>query len=217
MSNSKFLGVIALTFTFAANHSVQAQTATVDFEALPVGTQFGGAPLGNLPGDFVFNEDGIGVHVDNFTLGAFVGFNNVTIGGFTDPSFPTTPVTINNIRLDFDLSGLGGSVTGAAFDYADFGGDENLVINGTVLELLDFTSAPAAVGGVSILVTPPMGGGVVGQVSLAGPLTSLAIGGQELGIDNVRFQFVPEPASVTLATFAILTGVMLSRRKLRMC
>jgi len=214
MSNSKFFGWIVFTTACAlVNGSENALAATVDFESQVVGTQFGGAPLGDSPGDLVFTEDGVGVHVDGFRLGSFVGFNDVTIGGFTDPSFPTTPATLNNIRLDFDISGLGGPVTGAIFDYADFGGDENLVINGTVLELPDFASAPGSVAGVNISVTPPMGGGVLGQVSLAGPLTSLAIGGQELGIDNVRFRVVPEPASICLALVALLAGVACPRRQ----
>lgn len=211
MSNSKLSGLVVLTTACAfVGSSVFAQTATVDFESQIVGTQFGGGPLGNVPGDLVFSEDGVGVHVESFRLGAFVGFNDVTIGGFTDPSFPSTPATINSIRLDFDLSGLGGPVTGAVFDYADFGGDENLVINGTALELPDFASAPATVAGVNISVMPPMGGGVLGRVSLAGPLTSLAIGGQELGIDDVRFRFVPEPASITLSALAMLAGIACS-------
>jgi hypothetical protein len=185
--------------------------ATVDFESLPPGTQFGGAPLPNAPGDLVFTENGVGVHVDNFTLGAFVGFNNVEIGGFTDPSFPTTPATINNIRLDFDISGLG-PVSGAAFDFVDFGGDENLVINGTVLELPNFSAAPAVVAGVNVSVVPP-GVGTPGTVSLAGPLTSLAIGGQELGIDDVRFRVVPEPTTLLLASLAAVACVTAPRRR----
>lgn len=203
---------LVVTVSLALTSSLaEAQVAVVDFESLPVGTQFGGLPLPDSPGDLVFTEDGVGVRVDNFTLGAFVGFNIVEIGGFTDPSFPTTPATINNIRLDFDLSGLG-PVTGAAFEYADFGGDENLVINGTVLELPDFSSAPAMVGAVSINVSPPMGGSPIGQVSLSGPISSLAIGGQELGIDNVRFRYVPEPTTLSLAGLG-LVGCLLSRRR----
>ena len=194
--------------------SALAQTATVDFQSLTVGTQFGGSPppLSDLPGDLVFTENGVGVHVDNFTLGGFVGFNNVTIGGFMAPFFPTTPATINNIRLDFDISGLGGPVNAATFDYVDSGGDENLVINGTVLELPDFASAPAAVAGVSVLVTSsPIAGGVEGTVSLTGSIASLAIGGQELGIDDVSFWVVPEPSSICLLMLS--TAAVFLRRQ----
>lgn len=212
MSNTRILGTCTLATAVAIfATAAHAMTATVDFESLPPGTQFGGPPLPNAPGDLVFVEDGVGVHVDNFTQGAFVGFNNVEIGGFTDPSFPTTPATINNMRLDFDISGLG-PVTGAAFDYVDFGGTENLVINGTVLELSDFGSAPPVVAGVNVSVIPP-GGGVPGQVSLAGPLTSLAIGGQELGIDDVRFRFVPEPTTIVLASLAAVACLTCNRQR----
>lgn len=212
MSNMRTLRLLIVTTAFAtASITGHAMTATVDFESLPPGTQFGGAPLPNAPGDLVFVEDGVGVRVDNFTQGAFVGFNNVEIGGFTDPSFPTTPATINNIRLDFDISGLG-PVTGAAFDFVDFGGTENLVINGTALELPDFGSAPAVVAGVNVSVIP-QAVGIPGQVSLAGPLTSLAIGGQELGIDDVRFRFVPEPTTVVLASLGMIASLTYTRRR----
>ncbi len=212
MTNTRLLGtfIVAAAVAIAAS-TTHAMTATVDFESLAPGTQFGGPPLPNAPGDLAFVENGIGVHVDNFTLGGFVGFNNVEIGGFTDPDFPTTPATINNLRLDFDISGLG-PVTGAAFDYVDYGGDENLVINGTVLELPDFGSAPPIVAGVNVSVVPPAVG-TPGTVSLAGPITSLAIGGQELGIDDVRFRVVPEPTTIALASAAAVACLTCRRHR----
>ena len=103
-------------------------------------------------------------------------------------------------------------MSGAAFDFVDFGGDENLVINGTVLELPNFSAAPAVVAGVNVSVVPP-GVGTPGTVSLAGPLTSLAIGGQELGIDDVRFRVVPEPTTLLLASLAAVACVTVPRRR----
>ena len=103
-------------------------------------------------------------------------------------------------------------MVGALFDYADFGGTENLVINGTALELPNFGAAPAVVAGVNVTVTPPGGGSPIGQVALDGPLTSLAIGGQELGIDNVTFRAVPEPTSITLSALTILGGIAAVRK-----
>ncbi len=215
MTNLKLFGLVLFSTAIALmSGPAHALTATVDFESQVVGTQFGGspAPLSNSPGDLVFTEDGVGVHVDNFTQGAFVGFISVTIGGFTDPSFPTTPATISNIRLDFDISGLGGPVTSASFHYADFGGDENLVINGTVIELSDFVATPAVVAGVNVFALwSPIAGGTKGTVTLTGPISSLAIGGQELGIDDVSFQYVPEPTSISL--LALVAGAALLRRQ----
>lgn len=188
--------------------------AVVDFESLAVGTQFGSG-FGQLPGDLIFTESGVAVSIDEFTQGTFTGFNFVTIGGFTDPAFPTTPATINNVRLVFDPPSVdGGDVTGASFEYVDFGGSENLVINGAVAELSEFSSAPMTLGGVNVVVntvpSPILGVNEAGTVVLDGVINTLEIGGQELGIDNVRF--IPEPASAAVLGLSVLT-VAAGRRK----
>ncbi|MEM8782153.1 MAG: hypothetical protein AAGE65_04775 [Planctomycetota bacterium] len=203
MNRKTRFALTAPSLVFAA--TVTAQPATVDFESVAVGTQFGSG-FGQAPGDLIFTEDGVPVSIDNFTLGAFVGFNNVTIGGFTDPTFPTTPATINNVRLVFDLSGLD-PITEASFEFADFGGDENLVVNGVLAEVADFGALPAVLGGVNVGVTSFTSS--TGLVTLTGNITSLEIGGQELGIDNVTF--VPEPAMAGLA----IAGVSLMLRRKR--
>ena len=184
----------------------------VDFESLVVGTQFGNG-FGQAPGDLIFTEGGVAVSIDNFTQGTFTGFNFVTIGGFTDPSFTTTPATINNVRLVFDPPSIdGGDVTGASFEYLDFGGTENLVVNGVAAELSAFSGAPLTLGGVNVVVntvpSPILGVNEAGTVVLDGVINTLEIGGQELGIDNVRF--VPEPAAAVLLATGVLA--MLRRR-----
>ena len=188
-----------------------AGQTVVDFESLVVGTQFGNG-FGQSPGDLIFTEGGVAVSIDNFTQGTFTGFNFVTIGGFTDPSFATTPATINNVRLVFDPPSIdGGDVTGASFEYLDFGGTENLVVNGVAAELSAFSGAPLTLGGVNVVVntvpSPILGVNEAGTVVLDGVINTLEIGGQELGIDNVRF--VPEPAAAVL----LATGVLAILRR----
>ena len=217
MNKLKAAAVTYVLLSLALSGDVWGQSATVDFESLPVGTSFGQFD-GNMPGDLIFTEDGVDVRVDGFTGGFNIGpaFNGVEIGGFTDPAFSTTPATLNNIRLVFDLGGLPSQVTSANFEFADFGGDENLVINGTVLQTFRLTSLPGSLAGVNIAVTNVTNGlgGTLGNVELTGPISSLAIGGQELGIDNVTFRFsnVPEPSSASLLA-AVCSAAILRRRR----
>jgi hypothetical protein len=176
---------------------VNAQTAVVDFESLAVGTMFGGS-FGDAPGDVVFTEDGIDVSVETNLFGSF---SQVTIGGFTDASFPTTPATMSNINFKFDFSNLGFDVKKVTFEYVDFGGEENLGVNGTVVELPVLTDAPAMLGGASVFVTPD--NGVPGTVTILGMINSITVGGQEFGMDNVVAMAVPEPSSVCLLMLSI--------------
>ena len=174
-----------------------AQMATVDFESLVLGTTFGNAS-GDSPGDLAFTEDGVDVRLQNFTEGGFVGFIEATVGGFTDDDFPTTPMTIGNISLEFDFTNLPFDVGVVTFEYADFGGSENLGVNGSVVELGQLTDAPAVLGGATVTVTPPMGASRIGTVALVGDIDTLLLGGQEFGVDNIK-AVVPEPSSALLA------------------
>lgn len=187
---------------------VSAQTV-VDFESIAPGTAFGSS-AGVAPGSSLFVENGVGVGIDNFVRNNSNGttsvlFGDVTIGGFADFSFPTTPATLSNVRLTFDLSDIA-PVNQASFEYADFGGRENLVVNGNAFDFDDFLDAPTSIDGVSITVS---GTSDAGTVELSGPIASLAIGGQELGIDNITF--IPEPSALGL----LLTGLGLTIRRRR--
>lgn len=190
--------------------STFAQTATVDFESLASGTQFGGsAGLTDSPGDLVFSENGVDVRVDNFTLGVFTGFNSVSINN----DMASNVAFVNNIVVDFDPSGLPGPVTGASFTFNDFGGDENLVVNGNRVEVSNFGGLPAVIGGVNVSAMFLPVGALRGTVTLDGPINSLGIGGQELQIDDVQFRYiaVPEPSACFLLIG--LAGTAIGRRR----
>lgn len=191
--------------------AVLAQPAIIDFDSIAPGTVYGN-PVGDMPGDLVLTEDGIDMSVEDFTLGMFVGFFSAEVGGpVTASAFPTQALDINNINVKFDFSNVGFSVTSVSFLYADFGGEENLGVNGTVLELGLLSSAPAMIGGVNVNVTEvAISGGVRGMVTLTGPISTVTVGGQEFGIDEVVA--IPAPAS-TLMLLAGATGVLGRRRR----
>lgn len=178
----------------------------VDFESITPSTQYGAA-FGTSVGDLIFTEGGVDVRAVGFGTAFSIG----TVGGFTDSEFPTTPMTLSNISLLFEPGLINGSApTSVSFEYADFGGNEELGINGTVFTFNDFASAAPTLGGASVTVTStPFTSGNKGLVTISGiPITSLEIGGQELGIDNVTF--VPEPTSLAMLAFG---GLALSRRR----
>ncbi|MCP4547448.1 MAG: T9SS type A sorting domain-containing protein [bacterium] len=164
-----------------------AATVTFDYETL--GTAWGG-PHGNSPGDHIFTEDNVDVYVQNFHLGAYTGFHETRI----DPAiavFGSNQILwISNIDVKFDFSGAPGAPNKVTFDYADFGGDENLQVNGgPLLEIPNFMALNGVVvaPGVTCWVTEiPIGGNIKGQVTLEGQVGKVIVGGQELYIDNMR-------------------------------
>jgi len=182
-----------------------AHAQTVDFETVPVGTQWGQA-FGNSPGEVVLTQDSIDMSVEQFFLGTFTGFNLAEVGGVYSEFFPTTHLALNNISVRFDFASLGFDVTEVTLDYQEFGGTDNFAVNGgTIFELAAMTNLPFDVApGVTASVTTD-------QVNLVGDIDSFLIGGQELGIDNITA--IPEPA--TLALLGLGTAALLARRTRR--
>lgn len=176
-------------------------SAMVTFEGFADGTVFG-PEAGHVPGDAVLSQNGIIMRVQNFHFQDFVGFYRAEIGGLFEPYFPSTPLETNNINVEFDFSGLPFSVQRVTFEYLDFGGISNLSVNGgTLYELASLSDLPSSIApGIEASVQP-------GLVTLLGPIASLQVGGQELGIDNVIA--VPEPGMIILG---LLAGLSLSTR-----
>ncbi|MEO1511205.1 MAG: hypothetical protein AAFU70_03950, partial [Planctomycetota bacterium] len=154
---------LALVAVLATAGSAAGQSATVTFDGLTPGSQFGNA-FGDSPGDQLLIEDGVVVTLENYTQGAFTGFNSAT--AHTDPvaqAISNDAIRLSNLSLLFDYSGVGFQVTQVTFDYADFGGGENLGVNGSIVELNLLSSAPATIGGVNVFVNEgPLGNNVGG-------------------------------------------------------
>ncbi len=89
----------------------------------------------------------------------------------------------NNILASFDFAGPLGGLTLA---FSDFGGSENLLVNGQLLNVDDFGELPGSVGGVVVSASGEGSSGQgIGGLTLLGPLRSFGIGGQEFALDDV--------------------------------
>jgi hypothetical protein len=169
-------------------------TNCVDFEPLTVGTQYGAGI--NVPGEVIFNQNSIDVAVEEFiyeTGGTNFGQAQVSVGGGLGSG---NNMEISNINLLFDFTWIGMLIEMVTFDFADYGGHENIGVNGGpvfVGELTDAVLQP----GFSISVSMS---GYTGSCVIEGPVAQLLVGGQEFYIDNVcayAMVSVDEPLSGT--------------------
>jgi len=158
----------------------------VDYESLPMGARYGSF-TGYAPGDWAFNEGGIDVSVVDFETSGVVLFNEMEVVPGFGPLGPVQVMSINNIGQFFDLGPLGITTSEVTFEYIDFGGTENLAINGSVLQIGDLHSfSGLTLGGVLVDVfASPYGGGIFGDVTLTGNVQTLQVGGQELWMDDL--------------------------------
>ncbi|MCO6437461.1 MAG: PEP-CTERM sorting domain-containing protein [Phycisphaerae bacterium] len=193
--------VLAALFSFAGSTTAQ----TIDFETVPDGMLYG-SPVGDVPGEPVLSQAGITMSVESFHFGSFVGFFDARIGGLYADQFGGRALQLNNISVMFDFTALPFDVTQVTFDYLEFGGMNNIAVNGgTIYELSSMADIPANVSpGITASVS-------AGHVTLDGPVDYLLIGGQELAIDNITA--VPEPA--TLALLVVGGALLAGRRRQR--
>ena len=178
------LSVALLTAALAG--PVAANTVTFDFE--PLGTTWGGS-VGNSPGDLVLNEDGIDMTVEEFHLGAFTGFNFCRIEPAPAVFGSGQVLAMNNISAMFEFSGVPCAPATVTFEFLDYGGDENLQVNGGPLwEVPDLVALDGVWVAPNVYCTVNavgVGGGIKGTVILEGPVDKMLTGGQEYMIDNV--------------------------------
>jgi formylglycine-generating enzyme required for sulfatase activity len=99
---------------------------------------------------------------------------------------------LDEVSASFSIQSLGLVTDSVRFEYADFGGEVNLQVNGSTLYKGVLADMPSAVApGVTLSVTSSpvsdgiFGDGVAGTVVLSGNVTTLLIGGSELMVDDV--------------------------------
>ena len=134
----------------------------------------------------VATEDGIDLSFDDIVYGTgSTNFGSADIIPAQPEAGDGQVMWLNNITAVYDLSSVG-AVDVVKFDFIDYGGGENLRINGALL-IDDITDMNGAVlGGVNVLVAwNTYTGFKAGEVVLTGNVQELAVAGQEFYIDNV--------------------------------
>ncbi len=150
----------------------------VNFESLSPGTVY------NLNDTFI--DSGITMRVTNFTWGNGNPAPNprVNIDNGQNSGGSGLDARLNNGTLSFGF----GPVDKVSLRYGDYGGNENLVVNGSLLNVGDISDQNGVnVGGATITITT-LSTNIsltIGDLIIEGDISSFGIGGQELWIDEV--------------------------------
>ena len=179
----------------------------IEFEELPPNAIFGDSL--NPPGSVLFTEDMVPVGINRFISGdaTFFGKTWVTTdifgGNFKKASGQY--LFVSNTNLTFYLGRAQKPINQVCFDFFEGGGSLNLGINGNqVVELRSFSDLrnlqlPDGIKAeVYYDTTATTNVPRMGTVCLYGDIRQLTLGGQELGLDNVCFDYLPEePCQIT--------------------
>ena len=138
------------------------------------------------PGIIVATEDDIDLSLDNIQyISGATNFGTATVQAAQPEAGDGQVLWLNNIMAVYDVSAAG-PVQQVSFDFIDYGGLENLRINGALLvdDIDDMHGAN--LGGVSVFVAyNTYSGFIAGEVILTGNVQELGVAGQEFYIDNV--------------------------------
>jgi hypothetical protein len=160
----------------------------LDYNVPPLGTQWGGPPIGTPVGATVFVETGIRASVHPFNDGATVFYLLARV------EMPPVPVGVGptglarGISWGFDFSGLSFVPQTVTFEWLDQGANpiENLRVNGSGLFIGHLHAPPAAIGGTVVgSAWAFVPNGRRGQITLTGPVQRILVGGQLLWVDRV--------------------------------
>ena len=179
-----------------AQCSLESGRKCVNFESVPLGTQFDSAS-GYSSGDDIFVENCIPVSIYNIQFSTTsVGFEYCRIDndltGFGDGN----TMKYNNVNLLFDFESLGYEADEVSFEIADLGGIENISVNDTPVFIGEITTAPLNIATdveLNISSISTISSGYECVVTLTGPIRKLLVGGQEFWIDNICANLIPLP------------------------
>jgi len=182
---SKYL-IVIIALTLFLSASVSGQNC-VKFDGIGINTEYGNGI--NFPGDVIIVEDGIEVSVvDFFWDPTTTHFGNCKIVD-PFPGFGDGPLmSVNNINLLFNFNPIAPSSL-ISLEFADFGGFENLEINGHQIFIdelswnLPGNPAPDITLFYSTNLTTQ--GFLRTKLLIYGDVRTLLIGGQEFFIDNI--------------------------------
>ena len=189
-SNKTVSSLVVLVVLACAANSF---ALTIDFSSLAPGDSFNvGDIVSPLP---------VPVTVENISGGtAFVSSGLLAAGSGQE-------IGIQNVKLNFGFGPLDG--LSMQFGETFNAGAVTLMVNGTTYNGIDFANLAGPVGGSATLFVIPTGLNT-GALFFMGNITSFAIGGDDIYIDNIVASQIPEPATLALLG---LGGLVLRRKK----
>jgi hypothetical protein len=162
----------------------------IDFEDLTLGQVYD-LDAATVADPASFTTDGVGVTLSQF----FFGGGGSTTNGFSEvgnsgnAGGAGNELEVNNVNLNFNF---GQPIAKLEITFGEFGGNVNFTVNGDFQNAENFQALPANVGGAAYSVTATNTPG--SRITVDGTISSFAIGGQELWIDNITY-VIPEPAT----------------------
>ncbi len=168
----------ALSLLAVLLFAAPASATCLHMESPPVGTAYGVGAVLPIPGANVrfrpFQWAG--------GLWTAAGTATIVASNHANGS-PVQEMNLNNINLSVAPKKGANQVT---FNYADFGGNVNLAVNGVLVNRADLSFVPAVIGGANVTVTRVgMFGFHFGTVTMTGNIMQFALGGQEFFADDV--------------------------------
>ena len=198
---------LALLLSLAVAACSEAPTGTVSAEGVeprlavvpacvefgpppPLGALYGG-PVGTIPLNTIFVENGVRVYTNRFFFPPPGGtaYNLMRIenafGGFGFGQIARA----NNINIGFDYSAVGFVVKTVKFHGKDLGGVENLIVNNSNPFIGELDTPPPAIAGVAVsslwAAIPGGDQGITTLTAAPAPIKSFEVGGQEFWVDRV--------------------------------
>ncbi|MEZ6243822.1 MAG: hypothetical protein R3B57_12360 [Phycisphaerales bacterium] len=187
-------GAIALAAT-----SGLALADLASFNDLVLGTTY-------AVGD-TFTSDGIGFEILDFTPGSMFS-NQARVDNALMAGGDGFDLELNNVRLE--LMNPFSSVPSVTLFFGQFGGQNNLFVNGAMVSSGNIFSLDGMTVGGAMIDVLDLDGGTHGRLTVSGNVQSFGISGQELWVDNLRFAL---PAPSTLPVLAAGGLVALRRRR----
>ena len=208
MKATRFLAPFVL-FTLLAFSTISQSWATViTFDDIPLNNGTGEFLADNYQG-LVWSNCAVGNGIlqhDNFpfiTNGFYYGVvssSNVAVLAFDGPSEINSPGTNFNFLSAYLTGGWNSNlnIEVQGFDGANLLYDTTVVVSATAPTMFNFNYMD-----INRLSFNSFGGQVAFSFD----------GGDQVAMDNFTFEFVPEPSSLILAVFAVLTLLPFFRRK----
>ena len=189
----KFLSLL-FSFMFFFNLHTFAQDACIGFEPQHIGSY--SASTGISPGQTIFTTEGVDVSMQPMTyITGGTNFGNLDI---YEPSWTGIGSSIvaypSNVNMVFDFSNLPQQVSQVSFSFGDGGGEENISVNGSSVWIGDIENAPMNIApNVTLQVNSfSTGTGIIGTAVFTGFIDELWIGGQEMEIDDICWQYAAD-------------------------